>query len=185
MNRKIIALFIMAALLLTGCAPSSGEHVVQIDGVELRVNAELGRVTDGKHAYRYTQSEGEITVVYPNGVTYTQVSHDHGVADNIHGDGDVSGYLEPGVVFAAIERRSGGIELDGGSVLTILLGIVVFGLGLWSVTSPESVWMLENGWRFENAEPSDLALALNKVGGVVAMIGGTIMVIAGIFGGSI
>jgi|SRR5690606_11779511 len=52
------------------------------------------------------------------------------------------------------------------------LGIVIFLFGLLAVLFPQAAWYLEIGWKLRDAEPSELALIANRVGGIlVALIG--------------
>ncbi|WP_340016781.1 DUF6199 family natural product biosynthesis protein [Paenibacillus sp. FSL K6-1318] len=52
--------------------------------------------------------------------------------------------------------------------------IIVFNLmGLISVFSPRTSWLLSNWWRFEgDAEPSSVSLLFYRIGGVVFLIVG-------------
>jgi len=47
-------------------------------------------------------------------------------------------------------------------------------IGVCSIIWPRVMWYLSEGWKFKNVEPSDLALTMTRVGGVL-------MVILGIF----
>ena len=49
-------------------------------------------------------------------------------------------------------------------------------LGLFHLISPHTAWYLSHGWRFKDAEPSDLALALNRMGGGIALLIGLLLV---------
>ena len=58
-------------------------------------------------------------------------------------------------------------EVNSGNWLAALfIGVV----GIFNIVSPYSAWYLEYGWRYKNAEPSDIALGLNRVVGVIAVI---------------
>ena len=50
----------------------------------------------------------------------------------------------------------------------LLLFLVLLVIGGISLAAPQVTWYLEYGWRFKDAEPSDLALGVNRViGGIV------------------
>ncbi len=51
--------------------------------------------------------------------------------------------------------------------LIILVCIV---LGSVSLLSTRTMWYLRTGWKFRDAEPSDLALVMERVVGVVLLV---------------
>ena len=52
----------------------------------------------------------------------------------------------------------------------IFAAVFVAAIGVFNIVSPYTAWYLEYGWRYKNAEPSDIALGLNRVVGVIAVI---------------
>lgn len=60
--------------------------------------------------------------------------------------------------------------------LVFLLAIVLLGVGLFNILSPQTAWYLSEGWKFRDAEPSDLALGLARAGGVVCCLIGVILI---------
>jgi len=50
-----------------------------------------------------------------------------------------------------------------------LLGFIVLIFGLISVFSPHTIWYLSIGWKLKDSEPSDAALTMNRVSGVIAV----------------
>lgn len=50
-------------------------------------------------------------------------------------------------------------------------------MGIFQLVSPQTAWYLSYGWRYKDAEPSDIALVMERVGGVVAIIVGIIILI--------
>lgn len=53
--------------------------------------------------------------------------------------------------------------------------IILAAAGVFYIVSPYKAWYLEYGWRYNNAEPSDLALGFNQVVGVIAVIAAVIL----------
>jgi hypothetical protein len=50
------------------------------------------------------------------------------------------------------------------------LAILVLIMSIIAIFAPRITWFLSTGWRFKNAEPSDLVLSLNRIGGVIATV---------------
>ena len=74
----------------------------------------------------------------------------------------------------AKEKIGDGIEIN---LMNVLIGLVVFVLGIFTAANPEDAWYWSNGWRFKNAEPSDLALTLTRIGGILSIIYGILLIL--------
>jgi len=61
-----------------------------------------------------------------------------------------------------------------------LFGLVFILFGLFAALSPETAWQLQEGWKFRNAEPSDLALVMTRIGGVFTIVVGLLLLL-GVF----
>jgi hypothetical protein len=57
----------------------------------------------------------------------------------------------------------------GEITIEFLYIVILIILGLISVLSPETAWHMSHGWRFKDAEPSDLSLTINKIIGTLAL----------------
>ena len=63
-----------------------------------------------------------------------------------------------------------------GKRVVFLVGLIALILGIVEIVNPRLTWYLNIGWKLKDAEPSDLALLMNRVGGAfVAFIGLMIM----------
>lgn len=56
-----------------------------------------------------------------------------------------------------------------------LFGLIAIGSGLLGTIKPEWAWYLRDGWRFRDAEPSDIALVVIRGGGVLALVIGLVV----------
>lgn len=59
---------------------------------------------------------------------------------------------------------------------------ILLAIGLLNTISPETAWDLEYGWKFEDATPSDAALALNRLVGILCLVICTGMLLWGVGG---
>lgn len=187
MNKLMI--FLLAALLILGlcaCASSENDSVYMAtrNGTDYTVDQENCTISDGTYTYQYALSGNpsgySIEITYPDGSTYSwsEQRNSNGTgfgsgscSDDYdaqrYADGYVlCGILETGVPKAARESRPG----------NALLGIVLLGFGLFNIVSPQTAWYLSEGWKFRDAEPSDLALGLARVGGGFCCLMGVIMI---------
>lgn len=59
--------------------------------------------------------------------------------------------------------------------MPFFLRLVLIGLGTLAVVNPRLAWYLSDGWKFRDAEPSDAALVMARIGGVVTVLIGLFM----------
>jgi len=57
------------------------------------------------------------------------------------------------------------------------VGILIILLGLFGTIFPHAAWFLGIGWRLQDAEPSKLALIVNRMGGILLVIVGFFVLI--------
>jgi uncharacterized protein YjeT (DUF2065 family) len=67
-----------------------------------------------------------------------------------------------------------------------LIPFIFIILGLLNIIYPKVSWYMRYGWQFKNAEPSDAALVMSRIGGVFAILIGLFILFSGFFriGGS-
>ena len=53
-----------------------------------------------------------------------------------------------------------------------LLGLLLLAVGIFHAAAPRAAWFLARGWYYKDAQPSDLALGLNRVFGVMFGLAG-------------
>ena len=140
------------------------------------MDREAGTITHGEDVYTYAISGGgsssTIRITYPNGATY----HWTWSGNSGYGSGGWSDDYDP-------ERYADGDTLmelvnfqppreSSGSPL---LGLLAIAVGIFNLAVPRTAWYLSYGWRFKDAEPSDAALALGRLGGGIAVFAGLLL----------
>lgn len=55
-----------------------------------------------------------------------------------------------------------------------VFAIICLIIGVFNLLCPYGAWLLTQGWRFRDAEPSDFALTMARVSGVIAIIIGIV-----------
>ena len=51
-------------------------------------------------------------------------------------------------------------------------------MGIFNAAAPRAAWYLSYGWRYKDAEPSDAALVVARLGGAAAITAGVILLLA-------
>ena len=65
------------------------------------------------------------------------------------------------------------LDIESGEKSVLLL-LVLLGIGIFSAAYPYGAWYLERGWYYKDAEPSDAALLFNRVVGILLLAGALI-----------
>lgn len=155
--------------LLVGCG-GKAQTVYEVNGFTIDQNAQT--ITRGEDVYQYTISGSEVTILYPNGAkyfwNYGDTSGYGGWSDDYDPARYASGDALLDVIAYQAPRTSGGY---GG------FGLLLAAVGLFNLLAPRTSWYLGYGWRFKDAEPSDEALVLGRVGGGIALLAGLLLMI--------
>jgi hypothetical protein len=54
--------------------------------------------------------------------------------------------------------------------MDVFIAIIMLVFGIANVAAPEAMWDVFEGWKFKNAEPSDAALQMRRIGGIVTIV---------------
>lgn len=186
-NRKrmvVIFLCIMLISLLCSCSSSKTEtkYTVNMEGKDYEVDSVNKTISDGTYIYQYeivwdsydAVEEYEVTVNYPDDSVYwekksyrDEVSDFTGGWSEDYGKNDyASGEILCNVLGDEIEKE----KVTKTDPMKFIIIIVLVVVGIMNITSPSTAWYLEYGWRYKDAQPSDEAIAMNRFGGIIAII---------------
>lgn len=179
MKRYPFFVFLLLLLLsLSACAQQVSVYTVERDGVNYTVDTENATVFDGENSYTYKligdEEDYELTVVYPDGSSFTYTRSGAGSIWGASEDYDESRYVS-GELLCAVITEGKPQEISVGK---ILISLILFALGVFHIVCPRVAWLALNGWRFRNrrnVEPSELLLILSRAGGVVYVIAAVIL----------
>lgn len=165
---KKLLFLVLAVLFLAGCTGTidATYTVVTQDG-EFTVDSAQQTISDGTHIYRYEAGRTTVKIIYPNGSSYwrsydSSYSYSGGWSD----DYDETAYVPGDVLLELLERD----EHSSGKKGNPLLGILLIAVGLWNAIRPDMAWYVARGWHYKNAEPSELSLAMYRIGGVALVL---------------
>lgn len=183
---KKFGVFLLAfMLILLLCACESNIYTVKMDGITFTVDTDLGTISDGTNTYKfsvYAEAGGgqRTRFTYPNGATWwwyrDSNTNGGGYSDNY----DETTYVPGNVLMSVIETKSNEKSSQSGSqvrmsYVNVLVGMILFLIGVFNAAAPRTAWYLTKGWKYKNLEPSDAAIELNRVIGVIAAIIGIVV----------
>lgn len=175
---RLVIVVCIAALLLCACATQS---VTTVDGVAVEF-LDDGTIRYGDQTYTYSTSSKSIAIEYPNGYLYTHTLLSQSQSSGqwsypLDAPGFVSatelGYLDEDLLVAEIQNQTGKSGFPAKMIATLLL----LAAGIWLALKPRTAWYMAEGWKFKNAEPSDAALGLYRVSGVVIAVIGVLILL--------
>lgn len=178
----LVLLLTLLLVVLAGCSTKSNS--VTIDGIEVTIDLENSQVIAGENTYAYVTDEAQIEIEYPNGMIFRRVYESDGTTDDWIKTTEAvddaylekMGYLKPNVLINQVIRFSP----DGDKTTEdspSALGIFLITLGILNVAFPRWFWNIQYGWRYKNTEPTDIAINIQRLGGVVAIIVGFILLL--------
>ena len=167
---RVCILIVLISLLMCACGETSTIYTVEKNHVSYEVDTENETISDGTNVYQYefsgNKSSYNVNITYPDGSTYWFRMLDGSGYGGWSDDYDEDRYVD-GDTLSDVLLEKAPKEVNSGNWLAALfIGVV----GIFNIVSPYSAWYLEYGWRYKNAEPSDIALGLNRVVGVIAVI---------------
>ncbi len=116
-------------------------------------------------------SSTDFKVTYPNGSTYWMRWSNSSGSGGYGGDYDESRYVSGDTLWNVLEQAHPGAKQNSSHAG---LGILLLIFGVLEAAFPQASWWLSHGWRFKDAEPSDLALGLGRATGIVMILAGII-----------
>jgi len=175
---KKACIFLLNVLLLftmCACSNSGTTYTVEKDSKTFEVNLEHNTIFDGTHTYEYEfsgdSSSYDINIIYPNGAAFYWSQSGYSGHGGWSDDYDPSLYVDGDTLREVIVEKAPNPSNPG----KLIAAIFLFAVGSFNAASPRTAWYLEYGWRYKNAEPSDLALGLNRVGGILAVFAGAVI----------
>lgn len=167
--KRVLILFLLAALFLWGCAPA--QSVVTVDAsyqgknITFTVDTENRTIYDGQHTYSYQIRGNSTYISYPNGASYYETRNDSianiGWSDNY----DANSYMDGDMLITVLGQATP--EKRGGNAF---VNLFLIGLGAFYAFAPHAAWYLSYGWHYKDAEPSNASLAVARISGVIMMV---------------
>ena len=171
-----ILLFVFAAAFLWAMPAAAEKLQVEWEGTAYVVDTEQQTLSDGKNTYQYQldlKNDGyDLVITYPNKATWNWTETNDGGFGGWSDDYDYTGIAYPtGETFQNILAKAGvTLSYKPQTGKNLLLFLVLLVIGGFALAAPQVTWYLEYGWRFKDAEPSDLALWVNRVIGFIVIV---------------
>lgn len=178
LKRFLILCVALCLLLFSACGEETGDpnvYDVEYNGKTYTVDYNQMTVTvDGYTCQFQVTGNGSGTkfnVIYPNGSSYFWNQSENFGSGGWSDDYDETRYVSGETLWNVLELDRTGAQKNSGYWF---VGLLLVGFGILEAAYPQVSWYLSHGWKYKNAEPSDLALGLGRVGGIIMIIAGVI-----------
>ena len=176
-----VRIFLLVVLCVFICACSreeAGPNTVVYNGALYTIDDEAMTISDGTHTYRYegrgNGSSYSYTIYYPNGSSYYWTWSGNIGHGGWSDDYDENLYTEGRILMNVLETQMPEESEPKNIILIIFLLIV----GGFNAVAPQTSWYLSEGWKYKNLEPSETALDMTRIVGVIAIVIAVFMMIA-------
>ena len=170
MKKKLCCLFVVLCLLLCACGQRADEAQQAV-----KVDFENETVFDGTHTYHFTfsgeQKDYSVNITFPDGSTYYKSKTGSAVDSGWSNDYVEGRYMSGDALCSLIVSKA---SASGGSTMLekVVFALVLVGAGVFCIVKPHAAWHLSHGRKYRNAKPSAMALGIQRVCGVVAILAG-------------
>lgn len=184
--KRAVILILLATLILTGCAAENQvpqePYTQYVGNTQFLVDPAAMTITAQGHEFTYEYVENGVSITYPNGAVCTE--SDVGIGwSNADADFTINNgadYIDCYMLLIAVPEQAQNEEKQPAWPL-IIAGIAFISLGAWMCARPHTHWRWNRGWKYKNAEPSDMALGVIGAVGIIEIIVGIAMILTGIF----
>ncbi len=179
--KKRLLLLVALLLLLSSCGKKAAQPYQMTEGGKTyTVDPQARTVTQGEQVYHYSTTKDSISVTLPDGTTHRKQVLSGGPSEHTsvhveayYGAPDGEPPLED-ILFSVLTK-----EYPTPRIHFNLLGLLIALPGLFSLVCPERAWELSWGWRYRDAQPSDDALAVERLTGIFALFFGLLLFFGG------
>ena len=132
--------------------------------------------------YHYTFDNGNITITYPNGATWWENATDTGAVGGWDGDYDTKRYISGMTLGQELTLAYQYARKNWDEVVIMgFVCLITIGVGVLGITHPELGYKLRYGLWVQNAEPTEFAITMSRIGGVICIVGGVITFLVVLF----
>lgn len=127
--------------------------------------------TEDRDVYHYTFDNGNITITYPNGATWWENATDTGAVGGWDGDYDTKRYISGMTLGQELTLAYQYARKNWDEVVIMgFVCLITIGVGVLGITHPELGYKLRYGLWVQNAEPTEFAITMSRIGGVICII---------------
>ena len=179
--KRCLALVCCCMLVFLGL-PAWAAGQITVEFAPHSLSEGTARADGQEYPFAYDVN-GELTITYPNGYTYTRQEESLVIMESWPYDqtAEEMGYADGRALAEAIQQAAEAERQATGSSrrVPLVVPILLLGVGAWHVVWPLSLWWLERGWWYKNAQPSDGALMLYRLLGCFLVFLGILALLAG------
>lgn len=151
---------------------TAGDFPFSVTAVDSNGNVIGGTPQKKGDVYRYTFEEGYITITYPNGATWWESSTASGWDDEY----DPERYIDGNTLAQQLTQAYQYSRKNWDHVVvTGLMSLILIVVSILNIKHPDVLHKMQYGLWVQNAEPTEFALTISRLSGVVVIVLAVIM----------
>lgn len=168
MLKKLLpCLVLLLTLILSSCSVKNEDtYDVTLQNNTFSIDKVNKTILHEGQPYKYNINGTTITITYPDNSKYWWTQQNNGGYGGWSDNYDESKYVSGNIL---IEVLADEIPTNKSEKKYFLI-IILLTLGIWNTVSPYSSWHLSYGWRYKNAEPSEVAITIVRIGGILLIL---------------
>lgn len=175
---KLFLTLLIAILILSSCGKTSSIFSVKIDNQTFTVDKALSTIFDGINTYKYEITPDgwgyAVTIIYPDGSEYSRKDTGSFIIGGLSDDYDENKYVNGDILCQVLETD----YPRAADNKNYFLSMVLFAIGIFNIAATKTAFYFSYGWRYKDAQPSDEALIIMKIGGIAAVIAAVLTIFA-------
>jgi hypothetical protein len=173
---KRIFLLILIILIIPLCsctAQNNDTYTVTFNAETFFVDTVNQEISFKGQLYKFVIQGNTITITYPDGSEYWRTQQDNTSFGGWSDDYNENSYISGDTLINVLSDRLPSNRPQKNYIPPI----IALAIGIWSIISPSSSWYLSDGWKYKNAEPSEVALTLIRIAGLIAILAGIAFIV--------
>ena len=168
MNKKIyLGIITLMMFLLIGCVKSSeSKYTITKENEIFFIDTINQTISHDNEVYKYKIDGNSYEITYPDNSRYWYKQEENGGFGGWSDDYNETKYISGSLLIDILSNEHSKTNKEKNFFAIFILFI----LGGWNIIFPYSSWYLNYGWRYKDAEPSDAALILARLSGVIIII---------------
>ena len=169
MRKYSFILITFLLLTLTACNQDNN-YTITKENKTFIIDTVKQTISYNNDIYEYEINGSSYEIIYPNKSKYWYSKEENnGVTIGIGGsssDYNETEYIPGSLLIDIISEINSSIFSQKNTLFIFILLII----GFWNLISPYSSWYISYGWKYKNAEPSNIAINLTRTIGILIIL---------------
>jgi hypothetical protein len=173
LKKLVLGLIFFLTVLLSSCGIKNQDvYNIIYEDETFSIDTVNKTILHEDQTYKFDINGTTTTITFPDNSKYWWTQQDNIGFGGWSDDYKESKYVSGNILVKVLAREIPTNKNDK----NYLLVAIFLALGVWNIVSPYSAWYASYGWRYKNAEPSEAAITITRIGGILLILVGVIAI---------